>query len=220
MVASPGTDFSGADGLPNVLLGLQRQIDELGRQTKFPFVISHAGVDDFTILPNPNGDNALVSIYDGSGNVLFQSDADAGYGVAWPIVTVPFYAYDPPNFGITGNVFTPVWTGQFVPTNPGVEGQIALKMVCSTAASMQARWHHYNGSFSTYSTPVTLSGATAGTYYANSILQATLIPASQIGSPTIVALETCMVSGTGTAYPAPNFYYGASQFHANQIGGW
>lgn len=221
MVASPNVSFGGTDPLINVLAGLQGQTDELGRQTKYPFSVSHSGVPDFTILPNPNGTNALITIYDGSGNPLFASDAVAGYGVATPNAVVPMYVFDPPNMGTTSGTFTPIWTGQFQPSNPGVQASALLKLVVSTAAVMQCRWHHYSTSgFSTYSTVTELDAAGAGTYFANTAIQTTLIPPTEMGVQTIVALEACLVSGTGTAYAVPNFYLGASGFYVNATGGW
>lgn len=60
---------------------MQRQIDESGRASKFPFVVSHSGTADFQIIPSVSGDGtADIAMGDGAGGKLIRVFTDADYG--------------------------------------------------------------------------------------------------------------------------------------------
>lgn len=60
---------------------MQRQIDEAGRSSKFPFVVSHDGVQDFSIIPSTSGDGtADIAMGNGAGGKLIRVSTDALYG--------------------------------------------------------------------------------------------------------------------------------------------
>jgi hypothetical protein len=60
---------------------MQRQIDENGRASKFPFVVSHGGVTDFQVIPSTSGDGtADILMGDGAGGKLLEVKTDSGYG--------------------------------------------------------------------------------------------------------------------------------------------
>lgn len=60
---------------------MQRQIDESGRSSKFPFVVSHGGVQDFSIIPSTSGDGtADIAMGNGAGGRLIQVLTDTNYG--------------------------------------------------------------------------------------------------------------------------------------------
>ncbi|MEV6908027.1 hypothetical protein [Amycolatopsis sp. NPDC051071] len=238
------------DFLANELRDLRRIVEELTRASRFPFSIGHAGVPDFTVLPSESGDGtADLTMYYGNGDPLvvtrtvggkkifgikdasvggvqpslFVTDPIAGYGLATPYVQFAMYPYDPPALGNGSGSFYPIWTGNAQALNPAVQANISLKLV-STAPSttMQARWHLYDlaTGYSTYAAVQSLTNVAAGTGYANSALQATTIPQSEIGKSLIVDLEARISAGTGTAYASPNYFVGSGKGLADSIGGW
>jgi hypothetical protein len=115
MVASPNVDFGGANGLANFLQDQQRQIDELGRQSRYPFSAGPMGT--FQIYPDPTivdangepvvdwtlsygdgtpaisvkpglpkyGSKQQMALYDLAGNVVYRTDESAGYGLSAPL---------------------------------------------------------------------------------------------------------------------------------------
>jgi hypothetical protein len=90
MVASqPIERPDSSDFLVNQLRDLQQRVDELTRQSKYPFSVSHGGVPDFTVLPNADNSGAIVSIYDGAGTLVVATDANTKYGLARPYTQVP-----------------------------------------------------------------------------------------------------------------------------------
>ncbi|MFD5089314.1 hypothetical protein ACFWMR_01840 [Amycolatopsis thailandensis] len=238
------------DYLVNELRDLRRTIEEFTRSSKFPFSIGHGGVPDFTVLPSESGDGtADLSVYYGDGNpllvtrtvagkkvfairdtlvggqqpTLFGTDPIAGYGLATPYTQYSMYPYDPPDLGHGSATFYPIWTGNAQHLNPAVQASILLKLV-STApnTTMQARWHLYDlvTGYSTYAAVQSLTNVTAGTSYANSALQATTVPQSEIGKSLIVDLEARISVGAGTAYASPNYFVGSGKGLADSIGGW
>jgi hypothetical protein len=115
MVASPNVDFGGANGLANFLQDQQRQIDELGRRSTYPFSAGPGGT--FQVYPDPSikdatgqpvvdtvlsyatgapalalkpgkpiyGSKQQMSMYDLAGNVMYRTDESAGYGLSAPL---------------------------------------------------------------------------------------------------------------------------------------
>jgi hypothetical protein len=114
MVASPNVDFGGANGLANFLQDMQRQIDENGRRSTYPFSAGPMGT--FQIYPDPtivdatgkpvvdtvlkygDGTTALsirpglpqygskqqMVMRDLAGRAMYATDESAGYGLIHP----------------------------------------------------------------------------------------------------------------------------------------
>jgi hypothetical protein len=114
MVASPNVDFGGANGLANFLQDQQRQIDELGRRSTYPFSAGPGGT--IQVYPDPSikdvngqpvvdtvmkfdtgiaalsikpgiaayGSKQQMTMRDLSGYVMYRTDESAGYGLAQP----------------------------------------------------------------------------------------------------------------------------------------
>ncbi|MEV4604796.1 hypothetical protein AB0K15_46535 [Amycolatopsis sp. NPDC049253] len=107
----------------NELRELRQQIAALGRQSKFPFLVSHddptlGSVVDVAIVPRPNGLNgAAVEIYDGAEHLVLGSDVDAGYGLAQPQTQVPMYPSTPGLVFNSAGSATSMWTGQVQQNN-------------------------------------------------------------------------------------------------------
>lgn len=100
------------DYLINQLRNLQQTVDELTRQSKFPFVVSHGGVVDFAVVPREDSDSAVVQVFDGTGKLVLGSDADVGYGLAQPFIQVPMYPTNPGLIFNSGTSFASYYTGQ------------------------------------------------------------------------------------------------------------
>lgn len=60
---------------------MQRQIDEGGRAAKSPFIVSHNGIQDFSITPSPTGDGTMdIALGNGAGGKLIRVVTDTAYG--------------------------------------------------------------------------------------------------------------------------------------------
>ena len=112
-----------SDFLVNQLGALQQQIDAIGRQSKFPFVVSHddsvwGATVDVAIVPRPNGlPGAAVLVYDGAANLVLGSDVDTGYGLAQPQTQVPMYPTNPGMIFNPNTSFASYYTGQVQQNN-------------------------------------------------------------------------------------------------------
>ena len=83
MVASGSPQPSSDDfaALVQRLDALQRQISEGSAASKYPFVISHGGVQDFAITPSTSGDGtADIFMGNGAGGKLIRVSTDSVYG--------------------------------------------------------------------------------------------------------------------------------------------
>src|SRR4051812_30905163 len=105
------------DFLINQLRDLQQRVDELTRQSKYPFSVSHVGVPDFTVLPNGDNSGAVVSIYDGAGTLVVATDPDTKYGLARPYAPVPMYPSQPGLVYSGAGAATSLWSGQLQQLN-------------------------------------------------------------------------------------------------------
>ncbi|QKV74529.1 hypothetical protein [Amycolatopsis sp. Hca4] len=105
------------DFLINQLRDLQQRVDELTRQSKYPFSVSHGGTPDFTVLPNTDNSGAVVSVYDGAGTLVVATDPDTKYGLARPYAQVPMYPSQPGLVYSGAGAATPLWSGQLQQLN-------------------------------------------------------------------------------------------------------
>ncbi|WP_328449000.1 hypothetical protein [Amycolatopsis sp. NBC_00438] len=101
----------------NKLNRQQRQADEQGRQSKYPFSVAHGGVPDFTVLPNADNSGAVVSLYDGAGTLVVATDAATKYGLARPFTQVPMYPSQPGLVYSGAGSAIPLYSGQLVQLN-------------------------------------------------------------------------------------------------------
>lgn len=118
MVASQPVERPGSsDFVVNQLLDLQRRVGELIRQSKYPFMVSHGGTPDFTVLPNSDGSGAIVSIYDGAGTLVVATDQNTRYGLARPYTQVPMYPSQPGLVYSPAGAATSLYSGQLLQLN-------------------------------------------------------------------------------------------------------
>lgn len=114
---------SSDDYIVNKLRSLERQIDELRRQTKFPFTVAHddpiAGrvVDMEISAIGGDSTGATVQLYDGTGNLVVGSDASAGYGLRVPMLQPPMYCVIPGSGMISTTSATAYSVGQYAMYN-------------------------------------------------------------------------------------------------------
>lgn len=197
MVANLPVDRPGTlDFLVQRTLDMQRQIDELGRQSKFPI---SAGSE--------------FALYDPTTNIkLLGTDTDLGYGLSAPFAQTSFVPYDSPNLGSTLTTYSVLWVGDLRLFNPACQGVIAAKLVSTAGAARTAtsRWHVTGPSgYSSYSTPSTLSLPGSGTAFGYSPTQSLLVPASLMNGTFQVFLEAKVDGTLCTSYAAPSFFAGA-----------
>ncbi|WP_326565067.1 hypothetical protein VSH64_24815 [Amycolatopsis rhabdoformis] len=210
------------DPLVNRLDDLQRQIDALSRQSKYPFVIGHNGEQDFAVVPDlndPDG-NAKVVIGNGAGGVVLETfystvfggkaarmvdldgivmwahDELAGYGLSHPSMNLPtgpaFYGFGTET--IANGVETGIGQGINFAYNPALR---VTGLVRPTAATTwNYRWKvDYNGG-------TVFSDLTNGVTGAQNCSATLLLPASAMAHQIAMTL---LVTNTGGAQ---NFFYG------------
>lgn len=168
MVASPNADFGG-DAPVNFLLGLKRQVDELGRQTKYPLLVSHGGTTDFSLTPSPSGDGTtdvyigngvggallqvmndpvygtkIMSLLDYNGTTMMSTDASAGYGLGVPSYPFLYAGFESLNMSGATSVgtATEIGRGQNFVYNPAlfVEPRIRISSVSAVTVNIFAQF--------------------------------------------------------------------------------
>lgn len=201
MVASPNVTFGKAAPFVNQARQQQHQTDELGRASSYPLSVSAAGSPVFTAAPNPSGAGAVVSTYDGAGNLVCGTDPDSGYGLAYPKLPIPGYPLDPSAVpSTTASTFTVTWAGIWNASNPGFLGSINLKLVGGTACEVMWHLYRYDGSgFTVLSSVAAFSGA--GLY--TDVYRGYLLPAANIGHDMVVEVQARVSAGSGTVYAQP-----------------
>ncbi|MFJ1764050.1 hypothetical protein ACIOD2_27295 [Amycolatopsis sp. NPDC088138] len=206
------------DFLINQFRDLQRQVDELTRQSKYPVSIAHAGVPDLTVLPNADNSGAIVSIYDGAGHVLFRTDPDAKFGLAAPETPVPLYQAIP-GLVFTGNTaFTQLWTGQFTALNSSFMGKWVVNtsyggVAPSAISESYMRLSNEDSSYAQVSPTFTSATVGAGSATEYVTPWALTLPATVIGQRLYIDILARMKQGGASSAVAlvPQFATGISR---------
>ncbi|MEV8610118.1 hypothetical protein AB0383_19700 [Amycolatopsis sp. NPDC051373] len=207
----------------NKLRELEEQIAALGRQTKYPFVVSHgAGFPDFQIVPDPNDPdgNAQVVIGNGAGGVVLETfystvyngkaarmldlngtvmwahDELAGYGLSHPSMS---FATGPASDGfgaaaIANNTETVIGQGWTFCYNPALRLKAFVRPSSTTTYNFRWQVNHPDG---TIFSPL-VTGLTGGQFCAATIL----LPETAMANEVKALL---LVTNTGGAQ---SFYYG------------
>jgi hypothetical protein len=230
MVANQPIERPGsADFLVNALNAAQQQADEQTRQSKFPLIVSHLNtsgsrVVDLAIVPNPSGlPGAVVLVYDGIGNLVVGSDADAGYGLAQPQTQVPMYPTSPGAIFNSGTSFVSYYTGQVQQNNSCFVAQWNMDNSYGGAApsstvesyvkivDLSTGWSWQSPTVQSGPTTVTAPGllTTCGPYSVQ-------VPKRSIGNTFTVDIYSRVVSGGGGSSIAvtPQSMTGTSWFFA------
>lgn len=189
-----------SDFLTNQLRDLKQRVDELTRQSKYPFSISHGGVPDFSVLPNADNSGAIVSVYDGAGHVLFQTDPDTKYGLATPELSVQMYPAVPGLVFTTATSFQQLYTGQFTAQNSSFMGKWVVNtsyggVAPSAISESYMRLANYDSSYAQVSPTYTSSTVGAGSSTEYVTPWALTIPASVIGQRLYVDIFARMKQG-------------------------
>ncbi|MET8848042.1 hypothetical protein [Amycolatopsis sp. NPDC004625] len=205
MVANQPIERPGSsDFLVNKLNRQQRQADEQGRQSKYPFIVSHSGTVDFAVVPRPNGaSGAAVLIYDGAANLVLGSDVDVGYGLAQPYIQVPMYPTNPGLIFNSSGSFASYYTGQVQQLN----------------SCFLAQWRMNNswggaGAASVVESYVKIYDAVTGWNWTSPTVQA---PASTTVSPGV--LTTCGPYSVQVPEPSIGNFFGVDIFSRVVSGG-
>jgi hypothetical protein len=190
MVASSPPEPSSQDyaALIQRLDAMQRQIDESGRASRFPFVVSHGGVTDFQVVPSPTldgtadifmGDGAgnpafrtrsvpgsafkIVELFDASAGLMYSVDSITGYGLGNPVLPYPFGGYESLtlNGATTPGTATDIGYGSNWAYNPCTVVQPRIRFLSSTAVTVNlfAAW---TGGVTTYTTTERVINLSAG----------------------------------------------------------
>lgn len=224
MVASPNVNFGGADGLANFLQDQQRQADEQGRQTKYPFSAGPAGTS-FQIYPDPvitdasgvpvvdtvlrygDGKTAL-SIKPGAalyGNKQQMVMRDLSGAVTYATdesagygLSAPIYSYfmaPVPGVAYTAGTEAEIARAEVFVYNPTWASKILIRNFTGIT-SLSVRFVVTNGATTVASTATTVTGPSY-------ILKMVLLPASLINSQSVVGqwLVTPNVNGTVDGWP-------------------
>lgn len=211
------------DALINRIDDLQRQVDALSRQSKYPFVIGHGGEQDFAVIPDPNdpNDNARVIIGNGAGGVVFETfystiyggkaarmvdlqgaqmwahDELAGYGLSHPSMGLP----TGPTFSgfgtdpIPNGVETAIGQGINFAYNPAVRVSGLVRPTLTTAWNFRWQIDYFGGG-------TVFSDLVAGVTSAQNCAATVLLPASAMARQITMTL---LVTNTGGAQ---GFFYG------------
>lgn len=161
MVASPNTerpDGQGSDYLTNKIAELERRLNELSAQSKFPFAIMRSGNKEFSVELSEDGLSTDLIIGNGIGGVTFEtftsptyggkgwrlfdyagtemvaSDTSAGFGLGQPSLPFVFSGWESLNLtGATNTATaTTIGQGQNVLYNPSVYVSPRIRLVSTT----------------------------------------------------------------------------------------
>lgn len=171
MVASTAPEPSANDyaALVQRLDKMQQQIDEAGRASKFPFVVSHGSITDFQIIRSVSGDGSadiymgngaggkllqvltdplyatkIFKILDQNGSTMMSTDALAGYGLGTPSFPFVYAGYESLNLnGATSQgTATEFARGSNFVYNPAAYVQPRIRLFSTTAETVKifAQW--------------------------------------------------------------------------------
>lgn len=220
-----------ADPLINRINDLQRQIDALSRQSKYPFSIGHDGLTDFAVTPDPadpNGD-ARVVIGNGAGGTVFESyystiyngkaaklndlqgvsmwqhDELAGYGLSKPAMAYPMAGREELDFSTATSAATAAKyaVGYNYVYNPAIQVWIRLRCRNTTASTFHFWFEAVLGSdtYASSESTVTVGANTVTAFYLSKVI---LLPAEAMGKAVEMRVRGWNSSGSNaltTAYP-------------------
>lgn len=176
MVANtpPEPSVNNYAALAQRLADIERQLDESGRASKFPFVVSHSGVTDFQIIPSTSGDGSadilmgngaggkliristdslygtkILQIFDQAGATMMSTDALAGFG--WGTPSYPFIYSGFESLTLAGatsqGTATEIGRGVNFVYNPATFIQPRLRLLSTTNETVKvfAQWRDAQG---------------------------------------------------------------------------
>lgn len=179
------------DPLVTLLDSLQRRVDEASRATRFP-------------------------IMDQLGNVLYDLDTDAGYGLAKPSTPIAMN-------NIAGIIYnssssaTTVVTGAYTPINPGLVMRAYIDTTSNSPSAVVAlQWNvaELSTGYSWTSDSEQYTGVTSTTTTPRGVV----LPETLMGLTVTVNIQSWVVtqvSGTDGVAVTPNIVLGCSQAMAN-----
>lgn len=176
MVASSPPEPSANDyaALAQRLDEMQRQLDELGRASKFPFVVSHGSIADFQIIRSSSGDGSadvllgngaggkliqiitdptfgtkIFKVLDQGGSTMMSTDAKAGYGLGTPSLPFVYAGFESLNLnGATSQgTATEFARGVNYVYNPATFISPRVRLFSATAETVKlfAQWKDFQG---------------------------------------------------------------------------
>lgn len=153
---------------------MQRQLDETTRAAKFPFIVSHSGIQDFQIIKSPTGDGTadilmgngaggkllqvitdplyatkIYKLLDQQGRSMASTDALAGYGMGTPSFPFIYNGFESLNLaGATSQgTATEIGRGGNFVYNPATFINPRIRAVSSTNETIQifVQWKDFQG---------------------------------------------------------------------------
>lgn len=205
MVASPNTerpDGQGSDYLTNKVAELERRLNELSAQSKFPFAIMRNGNKEFSVEASEDGVSTDLIVGNGIGGVIFEtftsvtyggkgwhlldyagaemvaSDTSAGYGLGQPSLPFAYAGWESLNMNgaTTTGTATTIGQGQNVVYNPSVYVSPRIRVVSTTNETIK----HF----------VQWNGASSGVFNSTERTVALAAGVPQILTPDFIGLFT------------------------------
>jgi hypothetical protein len=177
----PGTVSKPRVSLEQRLADVEARLDELARKDLSNAVVGQGGrfravyndgTESILIGLDPVSGKQKIRISDPAGNVLIESDTDAGWGFKRPIVNLPMNLQKPDSMVTTSNTFDLFYTSDFVIDHP--KCKISSGLISFGLASCQASGYwtwscNLDNVVHTLPTHV-VSGANNSQYFADSFL--------------------------------------------------
>lgn len=164
---------------------MQRQLDEIGRASKFPLVVGHNGVQDFAITQSASGDGSadiqmgngaggkliqittdslyhtkIYRLLDQNGSTMMSTDALAGYGLGTPSLPFVYSGFESLNLNGATSQGTAAEIGRGINYiyNPATFINPRVRLFSSTAETVKifAQWRDAQGNINN-TTDVTIS---------------------------------------------------------------
>jgi hypothetical protein len=181
----------------------------VGQGGRFRAVYSD-GTESILIGLDPFTGKQKIRINDPAGNVLIESDTDAGWGFRRPIVFVPLNMLKPDSMLSTQNAYEQFFTTDFVIDHPKINVSMGLRSIGAASCQASGYWtwmSNFDNVLHTLPTHV-VSGANALSYFQDSF---TLDAAMSGWSCQLIfyAAMTGTVVGGNKAVPITNYVVGA-----------
>lgn len=226
---------------------LQRQIDELGRASRFPFIVSHDGIQDFAVIPSTSGDGTasiflgngaggqlirvitdatygtkIYQLFDQNGSTMMSTDAAAGYGLGVPSLPFVYAGYESLNLsGATSQGTAREFVrGTNYVYNPATFVSARVRFFSTTAETVKvfAQWRDGQGNLNN-TAEITVNLA-AGVAALPSLPFGKLWDANDMNTSCSVFLKAYCTSGTPANVNVTASYqdgYGASRGYYDQF---